>query len=445
MNVNFIKLSGVVCMFFLLSCSKQVEKEVSGELKGPFLQKEFIFPVQDEHAHGSTLAELPNGDVLVAWFQGSGERWADDVRVLGARKKKGSNNWSEPFLMADVKEFPDCNPVLFLDGKNRLWLMWITIIANQWETSLIKYLISDDYENTEGAPTWTWQDVLLVKPGGKTERGIQADDPFVASVHEQLDQYTDYVKNLPGSGEYLERWEKHAQHIRDKAEGKDMMRAGRVQALDGSADASEMGYPYFRRMGWQTRNKPYISEEGRMIIPLYSDGFSISLMAITDDWGNNWSFSTPLIGGGNIQPAIARHRDGSLVAYMRDNGFPPKRLHMSRSEDEGKTWSLVQDSELHNSGTSCDIVTLENGNWVLINNDTESGRNRLTLSLSEDDGKTWPWNRSIADDPNNRSHYPAIVVGKNGVLHVSYSYFQEDNRKCIVYAALNEAWIKEGQ
>lgn len=32
-----------------------------------------VLPFQDEHVHGSTLTELSNGDILVAWFQGSGE------------------------------------------------------------------------------------------------------------------------------------------------------------------------------------------------------------------------------------------------------------------------------------------------------------------------------------------------------------------------------------
>ncbi|MFZ9747887.1 MAG: hypothetical protein ACO3G4_14805, partial [Opitutaceae bacterium] len=47
-----------------------------------FLRTELVFPLQAEHTHGSTLVELPNGDLLVGWFQGSGERWADDVRIL---------------------------------------------------------------------------------------------------------------------------------------------------------------------------------------------------------------------------------------------------------------------------------------------------------------------------------------------------------------------------
>ena len=93
-----------------------------------------IFPPVQEHVHGSTIVELPNGDLLAAWFQGSGERWADDVTIMGARLKKGQNDWSKPFLMADTPGFPDINPILFLDAQNRLWLVWYTVIANQWET-----------------------------------------------------------------------------------------------------------------------------------------------------------------------------------------------------------------------------------------------------------------------------------------------------------------------
>ncbi|MCL5279879.1 MAG: hypothetical protein M1376_08250 [Planctomycetes bacterium] len=33
------------------------------------------------------IAELPHGDLLVAWLQGSRKRWADDMRIMGARLK----------------------------------------------------------------------------------------------------------------------------------------------------------------------------------------------------------------------------------------------------------------------------------------------------------------------------------------------------------------------
>ena len=402
--------------------------------------------------------ELQNGDILLTWFQGKGERWADDVRIMGARKKSGSKVWSEPFEMADVKEFPDINPVVFIDGKGRLWLIWYTILANQWETALLNYRISTNYLSMKGGPVWDWQENLLVKPGDKTERGILPDDSFVSSVNHQLKIYAEYLKET-STEDVQKRWEANAQRISDRAAGNDMIREGRIYSDTGAVidgirdeifyyDPVDLGYPLSRRLGWQTRSKPIITKSGRMILPLYSDGFGFSLMAITDDWGENWHFSEPLVGYGNIQATLAQKKSGELVAYMRDNGPPPKRLHVSHSADQGKTWSPVIDSDFLNPGTAPDIVTLDDGSWVLVNNDTESGRYRLVVHLSEDEGKTWPWSREIENDNEQKisAHYQSIVQGKKGDLHLSYSYFKAQindvREKTIFYARFNKSWIK---
>ena len=411
----------------------------------PTFQSEIIIPYQNEHVHGSTIVELPNGDLLTAWFQGSGERWADDVRIFGARKKYGGDKWSEPFIMADVADFPDINPTLFVDEKNRLWLIWYTVIANQWETSLLKYRISEDYSTMLGAPKWDWQADIHVKPGDKTERGIQPGDSFVESVTHQLDEQK---REYEDSGE-VERFTNWRKRTLSKAKGENMRKSGRIYNEDGTYKEAELGYPYFRRMGWQTRSKPIVTSTGRMILPLYSDGFSFSLMAYTDNLGKTWKFSTPLVGLGNIQPAIAKTESGDLVAYMRDNGPSPKRLHVSRSQDNGETWSRVEDSTLPNPGSAADIVTLKNGSWILIYNDTEDGRHSLAISLSEDEGQTWPWTRKIELDTSGfpkSAHYPAIIQDRNGILHATYSFFvpAEEERKTIKYATFNTEWVKSG-
>src|SRR2546426_677917 len=110
----------------------------------PFYQAELIFPLENWHNHGSCIVECPNGDLLVCWYHGSGERTADDVVVLGARKKKAAHQWSAPFLMADTPGYPDTNPAMFIDPQNRLWLLWPTILAHRWESALMKYCISAD-------------------------------------------------------------------------------------------------------------------------------------------------------------------------------------------------------------------------------------------------------------------------------------------------------------
>ncbi len=106
------------------------------------VREQLIFPYQDLHVHGSSIVALPNGDMLAVWFYGHGERSADDVKIMGARLKKGNSAWSKPFLMADTPGLPDCNPVLFLNKENTLFLAWIAVQANRWEYSILKYGIT---------------------------------------------------------------------------------------------------------------------------------------------------------------------------------------------------------------------------------------------------------------------------------------------------------------
>ena len=136
------------------------------------LKEEFIFTPQSEHTHGSNIVALPNGDFLAVWFQGSGERTADNVRIMGARLEKGKKEWSKPFVAADTPGLPDCNPVVFLNGKGKLFLVWIAVQGNMWEGSILRTKTTTNYNNP-GAPVWEWQDNILIKPGKEFEEEVE--------------------------------------------------------------------------------------------------------------------------------------------------------------------------------------------------------------------------------------------------------------------------------
>lgn len=426
------------------------------DLIGPDIAYEkIIFPLQHDHVHGPTIVELPNGDLLSAWFQGSGERWADDVRIMGSRLSNGDTVWSQPFLMADKPGFPDINPMLFMDATDRLWLMWYPVIANQWESSIPMYRISEDYEGA-GAPNWAWQDILLAKPGDKTERGIQPGDRFVQAVQEQMNTYEDYLKTtlfpaLPQEEQQRlsSLWEGYKLKMDSLAKGKNILRRGRLLKAGESEDAM-LGYPLSRRIGWQTKNKPFLVDN-RIIVPLYSDGLDCSLFAITDDLGATWQYSNPVIGGIGIQPTIAQGKDGKLHAYLRDNGPAPQRMQHTISQDNGMTWSIAKDDLLPNPGAGFDMVTLQDGDWMMAYNHTEDGRHDLTIAISDDDGKSWKWQKQLEhDDRGERatsSHYPAIIQGRDGRIHVVYSYHYKDKgegpHKTIKYATIQVDWVKK--
>ena len=411
-----------------------------------------VFDLQDEHVHGPTIVELPGGDLLAAWFQGSGERWADDVRIMGSRLPAEDTVWSEPFLMADVRGFPDINPILFMDKEERLWLMWYPVIANQWETSIPMYRISKNYSGP-GAPEWDWQDVLFVKPGDETERGIQPGDRFVEGVALQLREYKAYLEEslLPSMPDSLKpvmraAWEKYESKLDSLSRGRNMIRGGRIRQ-DGEETAAELGYPLTRRIGWQTKNKAVFIGD-RMIVPLYSDGLDCTLFALTDDGGQTWMFSNPVLGGAGIQATIAQKKDGTLVAYLRDNGPPPQRMQKTVSTDRGMTWSIPKDDILPNPGAGFDVVTLKNGDWVMAFNNQEDGRFDLTVAISDDEGASWKWKRQIEHDARTEnptsSHYPSVIEGEDGKIHVIYSFHRKDTTpgKTIKYATFPVAWVK---
>lgn len=389
----------------------------------PFHKAELLFPLEHWHNHSSCIVEAPNGDLLVCWFHGSGERQADDVKVEGARLKRGAQQWSPRFTMADTPGYPDTNCTMFIDPQQRLWLLWPTILANEWHTALMKYRISTQYQ-TAGAPKWDVNEVMHVTPGPEFEQTVNlAMDELQAS----LDQFPEAQRTTVR--DYIARTRKNA------------------------ADK------YFRRLGWMTRAHPIVLDNQRLIVPLYSDGFSFSLMAITDDWGKTWKTSTPLVGRGNIQPSIVRKKDGTLYTLMRDNGPAPKRLHQSESRDNGLTWSPVKDSDLPNPGSGAEVITLRNGHWALIYNDTERDRNSLAVSISDDEGKSWKWKRHLEyDQPGPEAgqyHYPTIIQARDGSLHASYSYHLNRKdlpkdaegkpmRKSIKHAHFNEEWVMAG-
>ena len=447
----------LTALFLFLICFSISAKTSSKQKNQPAdsLVIQSIFPFQKQHCHGSTIVELPNKDLLVAWFQGSGERTADDVAIKGARYNHKTGQWGKPFVMADVPYFPDINPVLFVDNQSRLWLYWYTVMAYQWSTSLLKYRVSDNYMQKEGAPVWSWQDVIPMRPdGGMAKEGIARNDSFVATLNRKFDEYYDYLNHTgqikaDGNDAITKaKWDKVKDFYLDIAKGKNLVSDGKELNDKGEKVSAQLGYPLMRRIGWQTRNKPQQIGK-RMILPLYSDGLNLSIMAITEDQGAHWKFSEPILGGGAIQPTLALNKDGSITILMRDNGPPPKRLMKSTSKDGGFTWSSVEDTDIPNPGTAADVVVLASGNWALVHNDIEEGRHRLSVWLSEDEGKTWPFRKILVNgQPGSavRGHYPAIIQGKDGRIHASYTNQiagdkGEPDLKNIVHASFSEAWL----
>src|SRR5262245_584262 len=210
-------------MFFVASSLAFAPDALGGEA---------IFPPEKLHNHASCIVELPSGELFACWYRGSGERQADDVAVMGARRKAGVA-WSAPFVLADTPGFPDANPCMLVDAKGRLWLFWPVIPANEWHTALLAYKRAPS-PGGEGPPSWEDGGNLLLKPGPE----------FAATLERG-------IADLKAGGEgpsatIVEAW------------------SARVRKMAGEKLAT--------RLGWMPRVHPTVLSGGRIVLPLYSDG-----------------------------------------------------------------------------------------------------------------------------------------------------------------------------
>jgi hypothetical protein len=348
--------------------------------RAPRFESRFVLAPQAEHVHSSSIVELPGGGFFTVWYRGSGERRSDDVRLEGARLERSAREWSPAFPVADTPGYPDCNPVAFVDARGQLTVAWPAILDNRWETALLRYRTAPTTHWSSGPPPWNDGGVILLRPETLREKF----EPFARGVAERLPAGRD----------------------RDEV----------TQAIARLAD------PLYNRLGWMPRTHVLRLRGGRLLLPLYTDTFSVGLVAISDDEGATWRASDPIISLGGVQPSLVLRKDGSVVAFMRDNGPPPQRVIVASSSDGGRTWTEGQDSDIPNPGSSVEVIALRNGSWLMVLNDTEDGRSRLSAWISDDEGRTWPRRRAIEDTPGGSYSYPSVLQAADGRLHVTYSH-----------------------
>lgn len=130
-------------------------------VKDEFLYDHSSFP----SAHASTITQLKNGDLVVAYFGGTYERHPD-VCIWVSRKPKGAKEWEKPILAADgvfgegtaeakagIKRKACWNPVLFTMPDGEIWLFFkIGSSVSDWTGWLVK--------SRDGGKTWSQREPL---------------------------------------------------------------------------------------------------------------------------------------------------------------------------------------------------------------------------------------------------------------------------------------------
>lgn len=140
--------------------------------------------------------------------------------------------------------------------------------------------------------------------------------------------------------------------------------------------------------------------KGRLVAPCdhraLIDGKSVlrSHCLLSEDHGKTWQRSEPLAEKTN-ECAVVEREDGSLLLNMRSYQGKNRRA-VATSSDGGRTWSDVTlDEALLEPVCQGNILRYD---WaadgkpgrILFSNPASTKRERMTIRVSEDDGRTWP-------------------------------------------------------
>lgn len=204
------------------------------------------------------------------------------------------------------------------------------------------------------------------------------------------------------------------------------------------------------------KNKPVLVGKSKLISPSSTESEGGKLQfEVSNDFGKTWRIVGPINDGktyNTIQPTIFKYRDGRLQMLARSKS---RAMTESWSLDGGETWSPLALSSLPNNSSGFDGVTLRDGRKLLVYNhvlppgkESKGPRTPLNVAVSKD-GKTWYASLILEDSPISQYSYPAVIQGKDGMLHIVYTwrrqkikYVKVDPSKLQMIKIENGAWPK---
>jgi predicted neuraminidase len=337
----------------------------SGLIFAPLVSGKALPGTQPDN-HASTLVELRNGDVLVAWFGGTREG-NPDVAIYGARLHGGV--WSAPGELARAPHIPCWNPVLFHDGKGVLWLYFKVGSSPSTWTGMRKHSEDEGLNWSEAEPL----------PAGvlgpiKDKPLVLADGTIVSGSSVEAGKWTAWIE-------------------RSRDGGRSWTKAGPI-TIPEALDVPDAGALAAAREEQHTDHDAAAGVDTKV----YPPGKTTV---------------------GLIQPSVVPLGGRHLRFYARSKSRA-QRIAVADSNDDGRTWTQAHYIDLPNPNSGIDAVGLRDGRVILIFNNSYNRRSPLNLAVSRD-GEHFTVFKKLDEGPGQYS-YPAIVQAANGDLLMTYSW-----------------------
>jgi predicted neuraminidase len=361
------------------------------------LRVEAFIPPLGQEGHAANLVELPGGDLLCAWFAGSREG-VSDIYIALSRLPHGATQWTEPVRVSQDVTRSEQNPVFFSAPDGMLWLLYTA-------------------QETRGCSKPEWQRRLAA---GEVEEGFVME--WTAVIRRRL------------SSDGGHTW-------------------GPVET-------------FMDRPSSFCRSPIVVLSNDDWLFPTYYSGKDragatdiYSTVQISEDAGRTWTEHPMPDSNGYVQATVLELDPGQLIAFFRSRAAD--NIYVSHSTDYGRVWTQPERTVLPNNNSSVQAIRLASGSIAMVYNHAGSGsadpnqviwphqRYPLTVALSEDGGRTWPFMRHIDTGDNfageqnralnRRCSYPSIIQTRDGLIHIAYSY---RGRQCIKYVRFTEDWIR---
>ncbi|MBI5760424.1 MAG: exo-alpha-sialidase [Planctomycetales bacterium] len=188
-------------------------------------------------------------------------------------------------------------------------------------------------------------------------------------------------------------------------------------------------------VGIQTRS-------GRLVIPCdnkvaVTKGRQ-SHVIFSDDHGQTWKLGG-VVGPNCNESQVVELTDGSLLLNMRSYEANHRRL-IATSRDGGVTWSAPkEDRALIEPVCQASIIRLPGDKpRLLFSNPASTKREKLTLKLSLDEGKTWPVVRELHAGP---AAYSCLTVLPDQSVGCLYECGDKSPYDVIRLATFPQSWL----
>lgn len=181
---------------------------------------------------------------------------------------------------------------------------------------------------------------------------------------------------------------------------------------------------------------------GRILIPFNQGPYGKwSVYAVmSDDGGNSWCHGKTAQEGGKgyaNEVQFVELANGDVMLNARNQGGEGFRK-TAISADGGETWSPTElDRQLPEPFCQAGLIELSPGLLLFSNPNSQTARTNGTIRLSEDDGKTWKWSKTLYAGGFSYSSPTVLKDGAIGCL------FEKDGATTISFARFTTNWVMD--